>query len=72
MMSTPIDSRCEARDDVRFVHANDARITSSHPQVSDKGCAFGEDAFIRGLHMRMCANDRGNPAIQIPGHCGFF
>src|SRR6266516_1155731 len=72
VMSAPIDSRGEARDDVRFVHANDARITSGHPQVSDKGRTFGKDAFIRSLHVRMRAHYRGNPPIQIPGHSRFF
>jgi hypothetical protein len=52
-----MNRRAKAIDDVAFFHSDYAAVTAGHPNVSNKRRALVQQPLVRGLHMRVRAED---------------
>src|SRR5580704_9263931 len=58
----------KALDDWSLLHPDNGIVRPCHAYVRDEGCSAGENSFVRGSHMGMCAEHGGDTPIQIPPH----
>ena len=54
------------------VDADNRIVWTGHPDVGEIRGALGQNPLVSGLHVRVGADDRGHPAVQVPPHCDFF
>src|SRR5690242_16566964 len=59
-------------NDVAFLHADDAAVTTCHSEVCNKGRAFMQQPLVSGLYVRMRAINNSNSAVEMPTHRAFF
>ena len=64
--------REEARQGGARLDTDDRVVGAAHAEIGDVGGAFGQHALVRGRHVGMGADDRGDPPIEVPGESLLF